>query len=107
MPSDTIMRILLKCPTRNRREQFLTNVRTWVELANRPQDMGILVSCDTDDGSMQSVHEADLPEVAWKKICRQPNKTKIEACNANMRDVDWNWDIVILVSDDMTPEVRG
>ena len=85
----------------------MTNVRKWVEMANRPQEIGILVSCDTDDETMRQVAESDLPEVAWKKICRSPNKTKIEACNANMSDVDWPWDVVILVSDDMTPEVQG
>jgi hypothetical protein len=76
-------------------------------MAAHPEQLGILVSCDTDDSTMQPLTEADLPEVAWKKICRSPNKSKIEACNANMSEVDWPWDIVILVSDDMVPEVQG
>ena len=101
------MRILLKCPTRERRFQFLSNLRKWVDLANHPEELGILVSCDTDDESMRDVKESDLPEVAWKKIVRSPNKSKIEACNANMNEVDWDWQIVILVSDDMVPEVKG
>jgi hypothetical protein len=76
-------------------------------MADHPEKLGILVSCDTDDATMKDVTEADLPEVAWKKICRSPNQSKIEACNANMTEVDWPWDIVILVSDDMVPEVQG
>ena len=33
------------------------------------------------------------------------SKTKIEACNADIKDVDF--DIVLLASDDMVPQVRG
>jgi hypothetical protein len=48
-----------------------------------------------------------LNPVAWKRIFFSPNKTKIEACNANMNEVDWEWDIVVLVSDDMIPQLKG
>jgi hypothetical protein len=100
------MRILLKCPTRGRREKFLSTIQTWVDFASDASLLGILVSADTDDISMRGFTEADLPDVSWKKVCFGSNKTKIEACNADM-DIDWQWDIVILVSDDMIPQVRG
>ncbi len=48
-----------------------------------------------------------LNPVAWKRIFFSPNKTKIEACNANMNDIEWEWDIVVLVSDDMIPQLQG
>jgi hypothetical protein len=35
------------------------------------------------------------------------NTSKIEACNADIEKVDYPWDIIVLVSDDMIPEVRG
>lgn len=102
------MRILLKCPTRSRREQFLHNLSRWVELADKPELLGIAVTCDLDDDSMRDVTEADLPAtVAWRQIFRGTNRTKIEACNANMHEIPWTWDIVILVSDDMVPQVQG
>lgn len=101
------MRILLKCPTRNRREQCLTNLRKWVELAERPDQLGIALSCDVDDVSMQDVSVEDLPPVAWRAVYRSENRTKIQACNADMNRIDWPWEIVILVSDDMVPQVRG
>lgn len=101
------MRILLKCPTRGRREKFLSTIQKWVALADKPELMGILVSADTDDPCMRGFTEADLPDVHWKKVCFGENKTKIQACNADIEKVDWQWDIIILVSDDMIPQVAG
>jgi len=101
------MRILLKCPTRGRREKFLSTIKKWVEFAEHPDQLGILVSADVDDVSMSGFSETDLPDVPWKKVCFGNSKTKIQACNADMDKVDWPWDIVVLVSDDMIPEVKG
>lgn len=101
------MRILLKCPTRGRRERFLSTIQKWVDFAEKPELLGILVTADKDDLSMRGFGEADLPYVPWKKVCFGTSKTKIEACNADIEKVDWQWDIIILVSDDMIPEVRG
>lgn len=100
------MRILLKCPTRGRRDKFLETIRTWVAKTNRLEALGIAVSLDTDDATMADFTEDDLPGVAWKKVFRSPNKTKIQACNADMSRIEWEWDVVILVSDDMVPEVE-
>ena len=104
------MNILLKCPTRSRPRQVIETLRLYVQLANQPNRLGVCVSCDTDDISMhdQNVdyHINKLP-VAWVKIFYSDNTSKIQAVNADMDKVDWNWDIVILVSDDMIPKVRG
>lgn len=100
------MRILLKYPTRGRRETFLSTIQKWVSTCHRIEALGIAVSLDTDDVSMKDLTVDDLPAVAWKKIYRSPNKTKIQACNANLQEVEWPWDIVVLVSDDMLPEVE-
>jgi len=48
-----------------------------------------------------------LAPTAWHQIYYSPNTTKIEACNANMHEIGWDWEIVVLVSDDMIPQVRG
>jgi hypothetical protein len=60
---------------------------------------------------MSATVEARLQQVlastAWRRIFRSPNKTKIEACNANMSEIDWDWQIVVLVSDDMIPQLKG
>ena len=45
--------------------------------------------------------------VAWWQICYGTNRNKIEAVNANMESLPWEWDILLLVSDDMIPQNKG
>jgi hypothetical protein len=58
---------------------------------------------------MKNVQELEtiLRRCAWSRVFYSDNHSKIEACNANMNEVDWAWDIVVLVSDDMIPQIRG
>jgi hypothetical protein len=44
---------------------------------------------------------------AYVNICYGRNTSKIEAVNADMSSIEWQWDIVVLVSDDMVPKVKG
>lgn len=106
------MRILLKCPTRSRPQKVIQTLASYVKLANHPEQLGVAISCDEDDDSMKRnlVQEEllrTLNPVAWKRIFFSPNKNKIQACNANMNEIDYEWDIVVLVSDDMIPQVQG
>lgn len=103
------MRILLKCPTRSRPRKIVETLRKYVQLANRPDLLGVAISCDSDDSTMQQTDELYrvLSPCAWKRVFYSNNKTKIEACNSNMNEVDYPWDIVVLVSDDMIPQIRG
>jgi hypothetical protein len=106
------MRILLKCPTRSRPQKVIQTLASYVKLANHPEQLGIAVSCDEDDDSMKRnlVQEEllrTLNPVAWKRIFFSENKSKIQACNANIHEIDWEWDIVVLVSDDMIPQLKG
>ena len=106
------MRILLKCPTRNRPQKIISTLSAYMKLANHPEQIGVAISCDDDDESMSRnlVHEElhrILKRTAWHRIFMSPNTSKIEACNANMNEIDWEWDIVVLVSDDMLPQIQG
>ena len=89
---------------------MIETLRKYIELANKPDLIGICVSCDTDDATMHDpnvdYHITNLP-VAWVKIFFSDNNSKIEAVNADMNKIEWEWDIVILVSDDMIPKVKG
>jgi len=83
-----------------------------MKLANNTKDIGVVVSCDEDDMSMtrnlvQEELIRTLLPAGWSKLFFSPNKSKIQACNANMNEIDWNWDIVVLVSDDMIPQLKG
>ena len=103
------MRILLKCPTRSRPERVRKTLSTYLRFANHPETIGVAVSCDTDDQTMQDTSELRrvLSGFAWHQIYYSPNKSKIQACNANMNEIGYEWDIVVLVSDDMIPQIRG
>ena len=103
------MRILLKCPTRSRPARVLKTLGTYIRLATHPELLGVAVSCDIDDPTMKDTAELQrlLAPCAWSRIFSSPNSNKIQACNANMSEVDWDWDIVVLVSDDMVPQMRG
>jgi hypothetical protein len=90
----------------------MNTLRTYVNLAKGKHHIGVAISCDTDDGSMtrQSVQDEIrklLSPMGWHRIFYSANKTKIQACNANMDEIDWQWDVVVLVSDDMIPRIEG
>lgn len=106
------MRILLKCPTRSRPQQFLSVLQKYVSLASRPDLLGVCVSCDSDDTSMtasevQNAVKNIMSRTAWGEIYYGNSSTKIEAVNADIKSVTWSWDILFLVSDDMVPQVKG
>lgn len=106
------MRILLKCPTRSRPQKVIQTLSTYMKLANNTKDIGVAVSCDDNDPSMlrnlvQEELTRTLLPAGWSKIFFSPNTSKIQACNANMNEIEWKWDIVVLVSDDMIPQLKG
>lgn len=106
------MRILLKCPTRSRPQQFMSVLQKYVSLASRPDLLGVCVSCDADDTTMipagvQYAIKNATHSTAWTEIFYGSSTNKIEAVNADMASINWEWDIVVLVSDDMVPKVKG
>ena len=106
------MKILLKCPTRARPQKVMDTLNKYMNLANRPDQIGVLVSCDTDDTTMtRNLVREELTRIlskaAWSNIVYGNSKSKIEACNADVASVPWEWDVIVLVSDDMIPQVKG
>lgn len=106
------MRILLKCPTRSRPAQFVSVLQKYISLANRLDLLGVCVSCDLDDTTMTSTEVQHAIKnithvVDWSEIYYGNNKSKIEAMNADIQIVPWEWDIVVVVSDDMVPQTKG
>jgi hypothetical protein len=90
----------------------MATLTEYVRLATQKHKIGIAVSCDADDTSMtrnlvKEELQRTMKPVAWSRIFYGNSKTKIQACNANMSEVDYPWDIVVLVSDDMVPQVSG
>ena len=59
-----------------------------------------------DDKSMQEDHIKEIiNQYKNVKLCFSNNKSKIEAVNADLESVDF--DIVLLASDDMIPQLKG
>jgi hypothetical protein len=66
----------------------------------------IRVICDTDDSTMNNdVSVSRLERVDNLSYHFDDNNTKIEACNRRAGDDDY--DIIVLASDDMIPQVSG
>ena len=106
------MRLLLKFPTRSRPQQALKTLQAYCNMATRPDRIGIALSCDEDDDSMtRSLVQEEFTRIMgnaeWSRVFYGNNKTKIEACNADMSEITYPWDIVMLVSDDMVPIIKG
>jgi len=90
----------------------IQTLQKYIQLANQPNLLGIAVSCDVDDESMtrnliQDELRSLFRRVGWGQVYYSNNRSKIQACNADMEKVDYPWDIVVLVSDDMIPVVKG
>jgi hypothetical protein len=90
----------------------METLKKYVDFARRPDQIGIAISCDVDDVTMTppTVQQQLLQLVSkfeWSALYFGGSTTKIEACNADIEKVEYPWDIVVLVSDDMVPEVRG
>lgn len=102
------MRLLLKYPTRGRPRQFLTTLKGWLEQASDPSKITVLVSYDLDDATMNHDVIAAAEKMHPAVVCvGGHSKSKIEACNADINGYAGDWDIVLLISDDMWCRRQG
>jgi hypothetical protein len=101
-------KILIQFPTRQRPGKFLRVAKLYIDLMNDKDNWIMNVSCDDNDPTMNN-------PVMMRKIYKlhpdkvflnfNPNKSKIQAVNADVSEYDF--DIVLLASDDMIPRERG
>lgn len=101
------MKLLIKFPTRNRPAKFIKILKVYHSLLD-DKNTKFIISCDNDDETMNNdgIKEFvnDLIDVNIE-LHFNDNKSKIEAVNANMENIDF--DIVLLASDDMIPVSQG
>ena len=97
------MKILFKYTTRSRRSNFLRGYDSILDkIANR-EDYHILISVDKDDHSM-----SPLPVLDGNYTFVVGNsKNKIDAINRDLNEFDYDWDILINMSDDMIFSKKG
>lgn len=100
------MRFLFKYATRQRPKWFMETLDKWHKLLSGKHDYLFVVSIDQDDTTMNNQEMMDYCKSKQNvEVCIGNSKTKIQAINADMDGRDF--DILVVVSDDMTPQVRG
>lgn len=99
-------KILLKFPTRLRPEKFLHCLSKAFELANDKENLKALVSYDSDDKTMTSEVIEKAKALGDVECISGTSKNKIDAVNRDM-DKSGEWDILVLLSDDMECETKG
>jgi hypothetical protein len=101
------MKLLIKFPTRNRKNKFFKVLKKYQNLCEDLTNTYFLITLDDDDESM-SPSEVDQIFRTFKnvKVIYGNSNSKIHAINRDIELVD-DWDIVLLASDDMVPKVKG
>jgi len=100
------MKILFKYPTRSRPLKFAKCIHEYFRLMKNREDFEISISVDNDDPTMNNPSVIEFLEKIPNSTHKfSDNKSKIEAINADIPETDW--DILVLISDDMIPEVEG
>jgi hypothetical protein len=101
---------LFKYPTRSRQQIFLQNFNKYANLLSGKHPYKFLVSLDNDDPTMNNIKIRNFLKAQKNTIFYFGNsKSKVEAINADMdkiKDVI-DFSILLLISDDMVPKVRG
>lgn len=101
------MKLLIKFPTRNRKNKFFTVLKQYQRLCEDIDNTFFLITLDNDDEEMNSPEVADIFSTFKNlKYVYGDSDSKIHAINRDIETVD-EWDIVLLASDDMTPKVKG
>lgn len=102
-------KLLIKFPSRTRGDKFVKVLSAYRGMRSNEHDVRILVTAAPDDPTMnndriKSMLEA-MPDV-W--LHYTPHDHKVQAINANVEDhLDWDWDALLLVADDMIPIVQN
>ena len=102
------MKILIKFPTRGRKDKFLSTLQKYYDLCKDINNTMFLISLDEDDTEMNN-------DEVIKNILKYKNidvvignsKSKIDAVNRDINEYNKNWDILLLASDDMIPQLYG
>ncbi len=98
-------KILFKFPTRGRPAKFLGVLSRYYAFI-RGARFEFLVSCDVDDETMNNpAMKERLSAFPNLRVSFSANKNKVEAINADMEGAEF--DILVLLSDDMIPMVPG
>lgn len=95
-----IMKILFKYPSRGRQARFIEGMNSIINNMQNEKDYHILVTADEDDGEMNCdyIKNYGFPNTT---IIYGTSESKIHAINRDLNEFDYDWDILICMSDDM------
>ena len=100
------MKLLLKYPTRQRPLWFKKTLETYYSMISGKHPYEFFITLDEDDGTMNNREmRAYLDKLVNLKYRFGRHKGKIDAINADMEGLEW--DVLLLVSDDMIPVMKG
>ena len=101
------MRILVKFPTRGRPVKFSETFARYVDYADDPLNIQFLVTMDTDDKTVtMDLINQTIEKHPATQIFVGHSGNKIAAVNRDMQYAP-PFDILLLASDDMVPQVKG
>jgi len=102
------MKLLIKFPTRGRKDKFFSTLDKYHEYCKNMEDTDFLISLDEDDNEMNTDEVLDrLSNYKNTKVIIGLSKSKIDAVNRDLDNYTQHWDIVLLASDDMVPQIKG
>lgn len=93
------MKILFKLTTRGRPELAIRCINSIADNINNAFDFHVLMSVDNDDKSYNWPKIMSI-EFDWLTIMSGESKSKIDAINRDVNEFDYDWDILVNVSDD-------
>jgi hypothetical protein len=102
------MKLLIKFPTRGRKDKFFSTLDKYHEYCKNIEDTNFLISLDEDDSEMNTNEVLDiLSKYKNTKVVIGLSKSKIDAVNRDLNEYTQHWDVVLLASDDMVPQIKG
>lgn len=101
------MNILVKFPTRGRKEKFFSVLERYIDFLNSPENIRFLITIDDDDPTMNTEDVFNVLRDLNVDYTVGHSGTKINANNRDLNGYDYEWDIILLASDDMIPQIRG
>jgi hypothetical protein len=98
-----MIKILYKLTSRSRPDRCKQTIASIVGNSRTDKEYMILLSCDIDDESMQDFEYKDYTD-GRLVIIKGVSKNKIDAINRDVNQIDYDWDVLVNVSDDMIIE---
>lgn len=100
------MKILIKFPTRDRKDKFFSVLDKYYDLLDDINSTEFQISIDHDDSSMNNDNVLDkLSKYENLFVNVGQSQNKIHAINRDIPSL--GWDIILIASDDMIPKIKG